>query len=79
MHQAVEALAFVAEPVLVGNEDVVEEQLGVDECTLPHLLHRLARAEPGPSLRIMNAVTPLERWLGLSWRRRRRTPQTHRW
>ena len=41
VHQAVEALALVAEPVLVGHEDVVEEDLGVDQRPLAHLLHRL--------------------------------------
>ncbi|MBF6468541.1 hypothetical protein IU427_25760 [Nocardia beijingensis] len=43
-HQAVEALAFVAETVLLGHEDVVEERFPADDRALP-LAHRLSPGE----------------------------------
>ena len=46
-HQAAEARALLAEPAVVGDEAVLEEQLGVDDRALAHLAHRRAERQPG--------------------------------
>ena len=59
-HQAVEALPSSAEAVGHRHPDVVQEDLGVDDASLPHLAHRLARSSrPRHPARTRKAVTPL--------------------